>query len=269
MRALERRLRVGAGYAAAPDGDVYFDDNEWIAGALLDWSALRGDTQARRRAADVFAFVTRAWDSSARHPCAGGIFWTTAAGNRDRNTVTTANAALLALRLYGATSEPRYLAWSRRLLGWTDRCMLGDDGLYWDHIALDGSVDRTHWSYNQGLLIGTLVALYTVTGDADALARAEALGDASLAYFDGHWATREPPEFASIFFRQLLELAVVDGRTEYVDAAESYGDRAWSEWRDPRTGLFSSTGGRARLLDQAALVQLYAVLARRPVIASP
>jgi hypothetical protein len=268
LRALDRRLRRGALYAAWPGGDVYFDDNAWIAGTLLDWSQLQGSASARQRATALFARIVGAWDTNAKHACAGGVFWTAAVGNRDRNTVTTANAALLGLRLYAATHSADYLTWSQRLLGWVDRCMLGQDDLYWDHIALDGTIDTTYWSYNQGLVIGTLVELYAITGDAATLARAEQLGDAALAYFSDRWDSDEPPEFAAVFFRYLLELAAVGGRQDYVSAAETYSEHAWSAWRNPRTGLFS-VSGRTRLLDQAAFVQLYATLARQPVTSAP
>jgi hypothetical protein len=268
LRSLDLRYRVGAMYAAWPGGDIYFDDNEWIAGALLDWSATRGGLPARKRAAELFMQIVQAWDSDAQHPCAGGIFWTDAAGNHDRNTVTTANAALLGLRLYKATHTASYLTWSKRLLGWVDECMLGTDDLYSDHIALDGTIDETHWSYNQGLLIGSLVELYGITHDAATLARAEQVGDAALAYFVDRWDSDEPPEFAAIFFRHLLSLAAVDLRQDYVAAAQSYGDQAWAAARDSRTGLFSYSG-QTRLLDQAALVQLYATLARHPLTSDP
>jgi uncharacterized protein YyaL (SSP411 family) len=266
--ALDRHFRRGGLYTAWPGGDVYFDDNAWIAGTLLDWSQLQGSASARQRATALFARIVGAWDTNAKHACVGGIFWTAAAGNRDRNTVTTANVALLGLRLYAATHRADYLTWSQRLLGWVDRCMLGQDDLYWDHIALDGTVDKTYWSYNQGLVIGALVELYAITGDAATLARAEQLGDAALAYFGGRWDSDEPPEFAAVFFRYLLELASVGGRQDYVGAAETYAEHAWSVSRNPRTGLFSFSG-RTRLLDQAALVQLYATLARQPVTSAP
>jgi hypothetical protein len=268
LRAMDRRYRAGSIYTASPGGDVYFDDNAWIAGAFLDWSSAHGGAPARKRAAQLFAEIVRAWDSNAQDPCAGGIFWTDATGNRDRNTVTTANAALLGLRLYKATHVASYLAWSTRLLAWVDQCMLGTDDLYSDHIALDGTVDETHWSYNQGLLIGALVELYGITHDAATLARAEQVGDAALAYFVDRWDSGEPPEFAAIFFRHLLALAAVDLRPDYVAAAESYGEQAWWAARDSRTGLFSFSG-QTRLLDQAALVQLYATLARHPLTSDP
>ena len=265
---LERRFRSAAVYAASPHGDLYLDDNEWLAQDFLDWSRLGGGTAARGRAVAIFDAVVDAWDNVRAHPCAGGVFWTTSSANRDRNTVSTANGALVGLRLYAATRQLPYLSWSRRMLGWVDNCMLGPDGLYWDHIDLGGRLDRTHWSYNQGSVIGANVLLYTLTGDTHALAHAEDVADAALAYFFGPRLRAEPPEFAAIFFRNLLALAAADGRTAYVDAAESYGDDAWSSARDARTGLFRF-GGKTRLLDQAALVQLYAALARKPATAAP
>lgn len=265
---LERRFRSAAAYAAWPHGALYLDDNEWLAQDFLDWSDLRGGAAARARAASIFNAVVDAWDDVSAHPCAGGVFWTTSAANRDRNTVSTANGALVGLRLYAATRQARYLTWSQRMLAWVDRCMLAPDGLYWDHIDLGGNLDRTHWSYNQGSVIGANVLLYTLTGNVQALAHAEQVADASLAYFAARWQHEEPPEFAAIFFRNLLALAAADGRQDYVDAAESYGDAAWASARDAGTGLFTFVG-KTRLLDQAALVQLYAALARQPVTAAP
>src|SRR5438094_130766 len=83
--------------------------------------------------------------------------------------------------LHALTQRARLLQWSQRMLNWLDRCMLAPNGLYWDHIDANGVVDYTHWSYNQGSLIGADVLLYRQTHDADALARAEALADATLA----------------------------------------------------------------------------------------
>ena len=182
--------------------------------------------------------------------------------------MSTVNGAVVGLRLYAATKQSRYLDWARRMLAWTDTCMLEPDGLYADHIDLRGSVDGTQWSYNQGGVIGANVLLYTLTRDTQALARAEQIADAALQYFADRWMSGEPPEFAAIFFRNLLALAAVDGRSDYVSAAESYGDEAWETARDPRTGLFAFAG-KTRLLDQAALVQLYAALARQSVTGAP
>jgi len=260
LAALERRFARSTTFTAWPNGSVYLDDNEWIAQDLLDWGDLTGSAAPRASAEAIFAAVTAAWDSSTTHPCTGGVYWTTSSANRDRNTVSTANGALVGLRLYAATKNPTYLTWSQQMLAWLDRCMLAPNGLYWDHIAGSGAVDQTEWSYNEGSVIGANVLLYQTTGNAEALTRAEQLADASLDYFDSRWSTGEPPEFAVIFFRNLLRLAAVDGRQDYVAAAEQYGDDQWQNARDPKSGLFRF-GGRTTLLQQAALVQLYAALA--------
>jgi hypothetical protein len=134
------------------------------------------------------------------------------------------------------------------MMAWIDRCMRSGDGLTWDHIDRSGTVDTTHWSYNEGSLIGALV----LDGQVD---RAEQVADRALQYYAARW-TSEPPEFASIFFVNLLRLAAVDGRKRYVTAAQRYADELWSTRRDPHTGLYGP-----RLLDQAAAVRLDAALA--------
>ncbi len=258
---LEQRFRKGRVYAAWPGGDVYLDDNEWIAEDLLNWDALRGDPAARRWASDVFAAAVRAWDTDPTHVCPGGVYWTAGSANQDRNAVSTVNGAVVGLRLYALTHRASTLAWAKRMLAWVDRCLLAPNGLTGDHIRADGSIDQTQWSYNQGSLLGAYLLLYETTGDASALARAESIADAAVAAFAPRWTTGEPPEFAAIFFRRLLALAAVDGRTRYVAAARAYADWAWKTLRSSKTGLFA-TRGSPRLLDQAALVQLYAALAR-------
>jgi glycosyl hydrolase family 76 len=248
-------LRQGSLYRAADGGAIYYDDNEWIAQDLLDWNAFRSDPIAVADASEIFTGIVSAWDVDAATPCAGGVYWTTDAAVRDRNTVSTANGALVGLRLYALTHRPVFLYWARRMLDWMNECMLAPNGLYWDHVAADGTVDRREWSYNQGSPIAAYLLLYETTGDRSALGRAEQLADGTLSAFSDKWLS-EPPEFAAIFFQHVIELAAVDGRTQYVAAAQAYADAAWNALRDPGTGLLSTD-----LLGQAAFVQLYAHLA--------
>ncbi|HET8752058.1 MAG TPA: glycoside hydrolase family 76 protein, partial [Gaiellaceae bacterium] len=192
---------------------------------------------------------TRAWDGDATKTCPGGVQWADVPGNDDRNTVSTANGAIVGLRLYRLTGRAAYLRWSERMLGWVENCLHGSDGLYWDHVGGDGRIDRTEWSYNQGSMLEAYRLHYAITGDRADLRRAESIADATLAAFRGRWST-EPPIFAAIFFRRLLTLSAVDGRRGYVAAAQRYADRL-------------SRAPRHRLFAQAALVQLYAALAAR------
>src|SRR6201986_2419804 len=91
---LDRRFRSHGVYRAVPGGDVYYDDNEWIAQDLLDWDAVRANLVARRKAVQIFRTVTGAWATDPSKTCPGGVQWTNAPGNDDRNTVSTANGAI-------------------------------------------------------------------------------------------------------------------------------------------------------------------------------
>jgi predicted alpha-1,6-mannanase (GH76 family) len=249
LRKLDHRFRVHGVYRAVPDGDVYWDDNEWIAQDLLDWDTVHRSSAARRNAAQIFHAVTGAWDNNPQKVCPGGVQWTDAPGNDDRNTVSTANGAVVGLRLYLLTHQAPYLRWSQRMLGWVERCLRDSDGLYGDHVDGHGRIDRTEWSYNQGSMLEAYRLLYKATGDQADLTRAEGIADATLAGFRGRWS-REPVAFGAIFFRRLLDLAGLDRRQEYIAAARRYAAQLW---RGPRPQLFA----------QSALVQVYAALAAR------
>jgi predicted alpha-1,6-mannanase (GH76 family) len=249
LRKLDSRFRERGVYHAAPGGDVYWDDNEWVAQDLLDWDALHRSEAVRRKAAQIFRALTRAWDPDPKKVCPGGVQWTDARGNDDRNTVSTANGAVVGLRLYLLTHRPSYLRWSRRMIGWVESCLHDPDGLYGDHVGGDGRIDRTEWSYNQGSMLEAYRLLYKATGQRSDLTQAEAIADRTLAAFRGRWRS-EPAQFAAIFFRRLLDLSAVDHRQNYVLAARRYAVHLWVK---PRSQLFV----------QAAVVQMYAALAAR------
>jgi len=261
---LNRYARDDGAYAAvAGDNDVYFDDNEWIALDLLDWHERTGNAPSLKQAQRLFSLVTNAWDGDESHPCPGGVFWTTSAGNHDRNTVTTATGALLAMRLFEATGDSLYLQWARQMIAWVEKCMAAPNGLLWDHIDLNGNINQHQWSYNQGTAIGTYVLLYRLTGDRNALLRAQELAWKSLDQLDHYPNGAEPPYFLAIFFRNLLTLEQVDHNPAYRTAMQTYADAVWSV-RDARTGLFNFPSPQpATLLEHAGVVQLYALLAAK------
>ena len=238
-------------------GVVYNDDNLWIALALEQV----GDPASLRTARNLFTLVADGWDRDESHPCPGGVFWTRLGANRDRNAVTTANEALLAVRLYQRTGSAAYLTWARQAYDWTKRCLGRPDGLVADHIDLAGRIDGHTWSYNQGAMIAAGVRLYKATGERRYLADAERTANRALAVIGDPLRSGEPPVFLAIFFRDLRELTTVVPRPADRAAEEAFADEAWTRARDPKTGLFRFDGRRPTLLDQAAMVQVYAELA--------
>ena len=252
----------GDGYAAifGARGNLFYDDNLWIALALDRAADVTRSTAELPVVRRLFRLVASGWDTDATHPCAGGVFWTRSPAIRDRNTVTTANAALLAVRLYERSGARGYLAFAKRAYAWADRCLARDDGLVADHIRGDGTIDWTSWSYNQGAMIATAVHLYRATKLRAYLREADERADATLAKIGDPISAGEPPIFLAIFYRDLLELARLQPERDDRAAVRRFADEAWELKRDPKTGLFRF-GGTPTLLDQAAMVQVYAELA--------
>jgi len=248
-------------------GDKFYDDNAWVGLESAQHYLMTGDPSALDRAKAIFALATKGWDDNTAHPAPGGVFWTQASWSQDRNTVSNMPNAEVGLRLYQITHDAFYLTWATKMYDWVNTTLRDpSDGLYWDHITLSGQINQTKWSYNQGVPIGVNVLFYQVTGDPAYLRRAEQIADAALAYYGSdNRLDKQPAYFNSIFFKNLLLLYAADHNAAYVAAMQGYADRVWSTYRDPATGLFVFTPGTpTQLLEQAAMTQIYAVLAWAP-----
>lgn len=246
-----------------PGGDRFYDDNHWVGLDLLRLHRSgAAPAAALERAEQVFAFAISGWDADSRHPAPGGVFWVQADWNRDRGTVCNAPGAELGLLLYQITQRRSFLEWATRMYDWVERQMRAPNALYWDKIDLQGNVDQTHWSYNQGTMIGANVLFHRITGDRAYLARAEQIADTALAYYGAEGRLdAQPAIFNAILFRRLLSDEL--DRPAYRATIQGYADRAWEQRRDPSTDLFPFDPTKPdQFLDQAAMVQIYAGLAR-------
>ena len=250
-----------SGYASAvqppigPGGDLYYDDNAWVALELLRAADQLAQPRSLERASRLFELAISGWDDNPSHPAPGGIFWVRARWNRDRGVDCVAPYAMLGLALFERTGKPLYLDWSRRMIDWSRQHFRTPDGRYWDKITLDGTVDRTFWSYNQGTMAAAGARLARLTHERAYLDEARQTAEATLR--SGGFE-RQPAAFMAIFFKSLLaEPALPDPRP----AARAYVDRVWDTApREPATGLFLlPPPGSPRLLDQAAVVQIAAV----------
>ena len=247
-------------------GDFFYDDNEWVGLFDIQRYLMTGDRTALARAKQIFELVRSGWDTDASHAAPGGVFWTQATWSNDRNTVSNMPGAELGLRLYQITRQPSYLDWSRRMYDWTNTYLLSPDNLYWDHLDLSGTVEKTFWSYNQGVPVGVNVLLYQSTHNKLYLRRAQQIAAAAYRYYvTGGRLDAQPPFFNSIFFKNLLLLESVTGAHTYRDAMSAYADRMWSTKRDAGTGLFTfNADGSTEAIQQAAMIQILAVLAWSP-----
>ncbi len=265
-------------------GDRYYDDNAWVGLALVQLERLDPGCGHGERAAELFRFAVAGWDARREAPSPGGVFWVeqgvgTGARNHDRNTVSNAPNAELGLHLAelaGGSTEARRYTRARDMYAWVNVTLdAGRDagepatGLFWDKLRGDGSIDHRLWSYNQGTMIGANTLLARTAGDGDGapyLARAEAIARKALHHYAGDYQSH-PAAFNAILFRNLLLLWAVTadaGLREQIHATVSaYADDAWTTARD-RHDRFRLSRGGVTLLDQSAMVQIYALLAWDP-----
>jgi glycosyl hydrolase family 76 len=261
-------------------GDRYYDDNAWVGLALVQLERIAPGGHLDR-AARLFAFAVAGWDARPDAPSPGGVFWVeqgagAGARNHDRNAVSNAPNAELGLHLDELEGTRERGGHAQAMYDWVNATLdaSGDadapgTGLFWDKVRGDGTIDRTRWTYNQGSMIGANVLLARRASGLERqlhLARAEAIAGKALDHYSSA-LERQPAAFNAILFRNLLLLdeATADAalRARIRATMVSYGESVWRSRRDAHD-RFRFSRGSVTLLDQSAMVQIYALLAWDP-----
>ncbi|HXW34085.1 MAG TPA: glycoside hydrolase family 76 protein [Acidimicrobiales bacterium] len=244
-------------------GDVFYDDNTWLALALVRHYELLLDERAISLAQRLYEFVISGWSSEASWSHPGGVRWKVPLSCVSRNACSNGPVAELAARIHELTGDQSALEWSIRIYDWVRSSLLGADGLYFDRITPDGTVSKDIWSYNQGSMIGAGVLLYGITGEQEYLSQAKSTAAASITHFTSSALQEErPAAFSAVFFRNLFLLDHIAPDPAYRELATAYGNVMWEQCRDSRTGLFQD--GESSLNESAPLVEIYALLAGAP-----
>ena len=257
--------------ASAPASDRFYDDNIWLG---IDFTDLYAATRQQRfldEAERIWRFVSSGTDDR----LGGGIYWCEQK-KESKNTCSNAPGAVFALKLYLATGREAYLEQGRDLYEWTRKRLLDpSDNLYFDHISLKGTLDKTKFSYNSGQMIQAGALLYRITGKKRFLAEAQQTAAACLTYFfrpvhkpgggSVRILRRDKIWFDAVMLRGFIELYREDGREAYLDAFRGTLDHAWTYARDGQ-GFLADWSGRGRegrkwLLSQAALAEMFARMA--------
>jgi hypothetical protein len=269
-------------------GDTYYDDNAWIALALVQRFRM-GLTASLDRPHQLFSFARGGWDVRPDSPLPGGVYWVeqgigNGRHNHDRGAGCTAGSAALGFHLLELTgsagSDADRQVSPAQMVDWVATHLDSSHdgtGPFWNVVRRDGSIDTNIWSYNQGVMLGARVVQYRLTGDPVHLGTAERIARQALGTFGDF--TGQPPSFNAMCFQNLLMLhaATPDAtlKAEILRRMQGYADWTWDAHtgaRDAATALFSfDDAGRpahdfehARLQDQGAMAQLYALLAWDP-----
>ena len=257
-------------------GDKYYDDQAWIGLALAQHYRTTATRSSLSGAKRVLSFVyPGGWDKNSTDPYPGGIYWVQQGigmgkTNHDRTTTSNAPNGELGFQLEqldpgnrAAYDEPATL-----MQEWVSRNLynVNNSGLVYDKVRGDGTIDTTLWTYNQGALIAADVMRYRITSQAAYLTQAEEITRAALTRFSESDYVNQSAAFNAIYFRGLLQLYSATADTALKDAIlspiQTYADDAWTNHRSAGNLFnFSSSSGTYRLLDQGAMLQIFAALA--------
>jgi hypothetical protein len=113
-------------------------------------------------------------------------------------------------------------------------------------------------------MIGAGTLLYQTTGNAEYLYQARQTAAAALAYFTPERLGAENPFFPSIYFRNLMYLDSVTRDPPGATLAQSYVNYSWLHLRLTNDLFVAGSPPTGQLLVQAAIVQIYALLASPP-----
>lgn len=144
----------------------YFDDMAWLALASGRLDELHRALRLRRGSRQR-SYVQRTLTAELLGGLngTGGVFW-----NKDRTFLAAAAAGPTSLHLARSGHTDESLA----VVQWMESRLLNGDGLVIDGLRTNGTLEQQVYTYNQGPLLGTLLAL----GGRENLRRAAALLDA-------------------------------------------------------------------------------------------
>ena len=159
----------------------YYDDEGWWALAWIDVYEHTHDPRYLEAAQYIFRDMSYGWDDT----CSGGIWWSK--DRKYKNAIANELFLTVAAELGEHASSPsqrnEYLVWANKEWKWfshsgmINRDNLVNDGL--DDKCLNNG--RTTWTYNQGVVLGGLTALYRLDHDASLLPSADKIAQAALS----------------------------------------------------------------------------------------
>jgi predicted alpha-1,6-mannanase (GH76 family) len=232
----------------------YFDDENWMALALIRAYDLTGNTTYLSEAESLYADIMSAgWDTTCCSSSPGGIWWDRA--HTEKATASNAGPVITGARLAERTSNPVYLPFAEKVYAyWSSLMVDPTTHQVFDHITSSGEIVKWKFTYNEGLFVGAVVELAKATGEPSTLAAASPVagfirtnetmpGPLGLALYDGtnSGCTGDCAQFKGIGFRYLTSFVEADpGETSTRALLASSAASAWQLARDPALDLFAT-----------------------------
>ncbi len=229
----------------------YYDDEGWWALAWIEAYDVTGQTSYLSMAEAIFSDMTTGWDGST---CNGGIWWnkTHTYKNAIANELFLDVAANLALRASGSTTKTADLQWAEKEWQWFSQSgMINGQNLINDGLTISSSDPsscqnngQTAWTYNQGVILGGLTALWQLTQNSSLLGEAQTIAEAAIAELtdsrgilhdacEPNHCGGDGVQFKGIFTRNLATLNAAQPQPPYAAFLETNAHSIWANDQGP------------------------------------
>ncbi len=235
----------------------FYDDNEWIAIAYLDAYNRNHKQKYLKTAEMIYRFIQSGTDTVA----GGGVYWKEG-DLKTKNTCSNGPAVLIALQLYKITHQAQYLNDAMAVYSWTNKHLQTPEGLYYDNIKLPSlTIGRALFTYNTGTMLQANVLLYNITKNSKYLTEARRIAKAGRAQFfvNGRLPNGEY-WFNAVMLRGYEALYQAEPDPAWIDFYADDSNNIWASERD--TANLVGPKNTKRLIDQAAMMEIYARLER-------
>ena len=241
--------------------DTAYDDTQWWALTWVNAYELTRNPAYLKMAETIHSYVTAAWTPS---QCGGGLVWQTT--NNYQNAVTNELFLELSARLYLLTHQATYLQWAQKELSWFNSSgMMNSSNLINDGLTTTCQNNgQTTWTYNQGVILGGLAALYQATHDQTYLTEAQQIANAAISTLvssngilmepcSGSCPSQNPDQtqFKGIFIRNLEALYQVTGDQTYIAFIDKNASSIWGNDRNLYDQIGYDWSGPVSAADQS------------------
>ncbi len=234
----------------------FYDDNQWIGIACLDAYNRTKQKKYLDIGKEIYHFMMTGYDTLS----GGGLYWREDKKN-SKNTCSNAPGIIIALELYKITHQKKYLDTALILYHWVNKHLRSPSGLYYDNLRIPSlKIDSAIYTYNTGTMLQSNVLLYQITGNKKYLKEAQQIASSAKDYFYKNNTLPSNYWFNAVLLRGEIALYQVDKNRDHINFFIEYADSVWNEERDKK-GLIGKPGKRKALIDQAAMIEIYARLA--------
>lgn len=238
---------------ALPEGFIneFYDDIGWWALGWIRAYEVTNKDQFLKAAEQIFERMASAWEDS---KCNGGVWWTTEKSYK--NAITNELFLSLAAQLANTIPDKKdyYVKWAKRELDWFKGTgMINGDNIVNDGLDMNTCKNnkQTVWTYNQGVILGGLVALDKANPNKEYIDLATKIADAAIKKMAPGNILKEECEpncgggstFKGVFIRNLIDLYKKTNKNEYKTVILTSASSLWDKGRYENNNTFGDAWG--------------------------